>query len=274
MLKFQKNIVSAAVAVVAFWLCAFSVAHAWGMLSGDQSQLLDYQNVLSKEPKEALTTFVMMGFRLVGLFLGIGALLILASLFLRREFRQIQDAVLLKWALLSFVIAGTIYGGLMRIVSNQQGAALLFFFSMLLYLVLYSLVGQRTKTNGLFNSIVLLPLYAILLYTMGMPGWAKIFGGDQVINRYVNMFSQSFIADLPGGTALMIYILGILELAVPAFLTISLASGELNCMPTKYGSTMPCCSVSLRSECFVSGWPSYSILRAPPISCFTQSLPY
>lgn len=82
------------------------------------------------------------------------------------------------------------------------------------------------KIHPFFHMVLLLPLYAVLLYTMGIPGWAKIFGGSQVIERYVNMFRDSFIAQLPGGTTLMIYVLGVLELAIPVLLIISLLKGE------------------------------------------------
>lgn len=219
------NLIPTAIIIVSFWLFAFVSAHALGMLTGDASRMLAYQNVVSREAKESITSGIVTGFRIVGAFLGISGVLFLLS-FIKREFLGISHAIFLKWALLSAITAGTIYGALMRIVGNQQGAALLFFFTLLIYLMLIVLEKKAVKMNPLFHIVLLLPLYAVLLYTMGIPGWAKIFGGPQVIERYVNMFRDSFIAQLPGGTSLMIYVLGALELAIPALLIISLVKGE------------------------------------------------
>lgn len=219
------NLVPTAITLTLLLLCAFTLAHSFGMLSGDEARLLAYQNVVSKEPKEAIAGNTMVAFRLAGIFFGISGILVLAS-FAKSEFRNIRDAALLKWALFSAILAGTLYGGIMRVVANQQGAALLFFFTMLLYLTLDIIEKRSGRGNRFFNALLLLPLYAVFFYTMALPGWAKIFGGQQVIDRYVTMFKDSFVAALPGGTPLVIYALGILELAVPVLLLISLLKGE------------------------------------------------
>ncbi len=219
------NLTVISVVLIALLLCAYAFAHGFGMLSDDEARLLGYQNVVSKEPNEIISSGVMLSFRIVGLLFIISGILFLAS-FANREFRNISNAAVLKWALFSVILAGTVYGGIMRVVSNQQGAALLFFFTMLLFLILGIVEGKPAGTHTFFSSIKLLPVYAVLLYTMGIPGWAKIFGGRQAIDRYVNMFKDSFVAGLPGGTTLIIYLLGVLELAVPLLLIISLLKGE------------------------------------------------
>lgn len=219
------NPVATAMIPITLLLCAFVFVHGYGLLSGDEIRLLGYQNVVSKEPKETISPNIIAAFRLVGAVFTISGVLFLASLAKKEPWSR-STAALLKWALFSAILAGTIYGGLMRVVANQQGAALLFFFTMLLFLILGIIEKQPAQADASFNAIKLLPLYAILLYTMGMPGWAKIFGGRQVIDRYTGMFKDSFIAALPGGTPLMIYLLGILELAVPLLLIISLLKGE------------------------------------------------
>lgn len=219
------NPIATAIMLIALLLCAFAIAHGFGMLSGGETRLLGYQNVVSKEPKEGISANSIFVFRVVGILFGISGILFLAS-FAKREFRNTSNALLLKWALFFAILAGALYGGLMRVTANQQGAALLFFFTMLLYLMLGIIEKRSERTDVFFNSIMLLPLYAVFFYTMALPGWAKMFGGHQVIDRYVNMFKDSFVATLPGGTPLVIYILGILELAVPVLLIISLLKGE------------------------------------------------
>ncbi len=221
----QINLVAAGIILMTLLLGVFVFAHGLSLLSGDSPRLLEYQNVVSKEPKEVILTNSTLVFRLMGILFGISGILFLASL-VKKEFRKISNATLLKWALFAAILSGSIYGGLMRVISNQQGAALLFFFTMLLFLILGIVEKQSIRADTFFNSIMLLPFYAVLLYTMALPGWAKLFGGHQVIDRYVNMFKNSFIAALPGGTPLAIYGLGILELTVPVLLIISLLKGE------------------------------------------------
>ena len=81
------------------------------------------------------------------------------------------------------------------------------------------------KLSTFLDDLYLLPIYVVLVYTMGLPGWAKIFSHDQVIGRYVPMFADTFI-DKIFGTSLMIYLLGIMEVVVVIFLVPSLAKLE------------------------------------------------
>ena len=79
--------------------------------------------------------------------------------------------------------------------------------------------------NNLLSKVQLLPLYVVLGYTMGLPGMTKIFDGERVMGKYVELFSNTFVAKFPG-TPLMIYLLGIMELAVAGLLFISIARRE------------------------------------------------
>lgn len=213
------------ISIVIIWLFAFVMIHAFGLLTSEEAQILKYQNIVSKEPTGYMSKNIFLAFRLVGLLLLSSGLIFLCS-FVKMEFKKLHNAVLLKWGILMAIISGMLYGALMRIVGNQQGAALLFFFDMLLYLLLFFIEQYNQKINTFFRSFMLFPLYLILFYTMGLPGWAKLFGGPMVIERYVMMFKNSFVTDLPGGTPLLIYGLGVLEMLVPLFLIISLLKLE------------------------------------------------
>jgi hypothetical protein len=76
-----------------------------------------------------------------------------------------------------------------------------------------------------FNNIQLLPLYGVLAYTMGLPGFTKLFNHQSVIEKYETMFKDTFIEQMVG-TSSMIYVLGFLEFLVVGLLIISLVKKE------------------------------------------------
>ena len=81
------------------------------------------------------------------------------------------------------------------------------------------------KLPALLDQLYLLPLYVVLAYTMGLPGWSKIFLHEKVMGRYTPMFADTFIGKTVG-TSAMIYLLGVMELAVVVLLAISVARLE------------------------------------------------
>ena len=81
------------------------------------------------------------------------------------------------------------------------------------------------KLSAFLDDLYLLPIYAVLFYTMGLPGWAKIFAHEQVLTTYTPMFANTFI-DTIFGTSLMVYLLGIMEVLAVIFLIPSLAKLE------------------------------------------------
>lgn len=88
------------------------------------------------------------------------------------------------------------------------------------------------KLSTLLDDLYLLPLYGVLAYTMGLPGWSKIFLHEKVIGRYTPMFADTFIGQILG-TSAMIYLLGVMELAVVVLLIISLVRLEFLSCKTK-----------------------------------------
>lgn len=77
----------------------------------------------------------------------------------------------------------------------------------------------------LLANIQLLPFYAVLTYTMGLPGFTKLFDHERVIGKYTQMFQHTFVDAFPG-TSFMIYIFGVLEIAVAFLLFVSLIKKE------------------------------------------------
>lgn len=206
-------------------LISFFAIHSYGLLFGDGDRLLSYLNFLAKEPKKDLTSLYSILLRSVSVMGFISAGLFLLSL-IKEIFQVGSQYKFLQYAIFMAIITTVLYGALVRIYSNQQAAANLFFFSSLLYLFFDWLNNRVEQPISFLKNIYLLPWYAMLFYTMGVPGWAKIFGGSTVQIRYTEMFKNNFIASLPGGTSAMIILLGILELAVPILICISLVKRE------------------------------------------------
>lgn len=77
----------------------------------------------------------------------------------------------------------------------------------------------------ILSNIQWLPLYAVLGYTMGLPGYLKIFEHDRVIGNYTQMFQDTFIHQFPG-TSFMMYVIGVMEILVPVLLLVSIVKKE------------------------------------------------
>ncbi|MDR2275977.1 MAG: hypothetical protein LBF27_34035 [Sphingobacterium sp.] len=210
-------------------LCFFFLFHGSKMLLGDGSELLMYLNIYSKEPISNITIFQEIAMRCVGILLGITSVTFFLSFLLIEPINQKRELKLMKWAVFISMSAMSIYGGLIRGISNQQGAANIFYFTMLLYILYLSLEKlSQYRTPAILSNLKLLPIYLTFAYTMGLPGWAKIVTYDKVINKYQGMFAGSFVDALPGGVPLMIMLLGLLESLVPLLLVISIFKGEFS----------------------------------------------
>lgn len=205
----------------------FMLINAYGMLLGDEIRHLGYLNIYSREPLKTISFPQSIMLQIIGILSGISSALYLIYIIQYQPLKPKVNIDPLKCAIYLSLFTLTLFGGLLRIIANQQGAAILFFFTVLLYLLFCWLGTTATgKSDAVFKTIGLFPIYIALFYTMGLPGWAKIFGGQHVIHKYETMFAGSFIAVLPGGTALMIFLLGLLELSVPVLLIISLVKKE------------------------------------------------
>lgn len=74
--------------------------------------------------------------------------------------------------------------------------------------------------RNFLRNFELLPLYAVLFYTMGLPGFSKVFDHAAVLPRYAGMFENTFIGSFPGVSP-AIFGLGLMEILVPILLLVS-----------------------------------------------------
>lgn len=186
-----------------------------------------FMNFYNGRPVSEFPSYTTMVLILSGALQLFGLFLLITSL-IKREFLPENRATFLKWGTLMGAFSWSLYGFVLRMISNHSGAANLFFFLGMIYLFLW-FVEKREKVevrNSIFDHIKLLPIIFTMTYTMGQPGYNKLFQTADVMGFYVTMFQDSFLAKLPGGIPPFIYLLGILEIAVPILLLIGLVRCE------------------------------------------------
>lgn len=226
-MKTEINFIKITALILSMLLMVFMAFNAWYLLFSPTEKLLSYLNVASREPIAALTEIHQYTLRSIGLLHGVSAIILVIANLNLELFKPGKDAVLLKWGIYAVILSLVFYGGLLRSISNQQGAALLYFAASLTYLLLNYIKRQDAeKPSGTWTAVAQLPIYLMLFYTMGLPGYVKLFQAETVLPRYSKMFQDSFIADMPGGTSGMIILMGILELTVTLLLAIALIRGE------------------------------------------------
>lgn len=200
--------------------------NGWTLLTGDNSIHLEYLNIYNRTPLSGYPDYYTIVFYTIAVLQLIVPFLLLFSLF-KKELSKKGNANYFKWAILVAILSVTLYGYMVRVSSNHGGAATLFFYAVLLYFLLWLMEKRDININSnLFNSIKTLPIYFMLFYTMGFPGWQKLINSTEVMGKYSKMFNDSFLSKLPGGIEPFIYFVGILEILVPILLVISLAKKE------------------------------------------------
>ncbi|MEE6166777.1 hypothetical protein [Mycolicibacterium sp. 120322] len=78
--------------------------------------------------------------------------------------------------------------------------------------------------------VILLPLYAVIMYTFWLPGFEKLFDRGRTIPHYENIFKDSILGRLDL-TAGLITSMGVLELLIVAISALSLCRREF--LPTQ-----------------------------------------
>lgn len=81
------------------------------------------------------------------------------------------------------------------------------------------------RVNRFLGVVMLLPLYAVIMYTLWLPAYEKFFDRDRTVPYYGKVFSGSII-DRIGATDLLITSMGVIEFGVIALLVASLLRGE------------------------------------------------
>lgn len=152
--------------------------------------------------------------------------LLLAISLVRFEFLPDKKSTFFKWGIFMGILSLMTYGFAVRMISNHQAAANMFFYMAFLYFLLRYVEKNSISEESVFDKIKLLPIFVTLIYTMGQPGFQKIFNPSAVIPNYVQMFDGSILSQMPGGIPPFIYFLGAMELSVPIILLVSLLKLE------------------------------------------------
>lgn len=142
------------------------------------------------------------------------------------EFLPGRASPLLKWGLFSAIVGILFYGFSTRLISNHQAAANLYYFFGLLYFLLWYVERRSSQNTRVFDKVKTLPIFVLMMYTMGLPGFNKLINADTVMPVYVNMFKDSILAKTPGGVKPMMYFLGVCESVVPLLLLVGLVRKE------------------------------------------------
>ncbi|OPC66497.1 hypothetical protein BAY13_17350 [Elizabethkingia bruuniana] len=226
MIKLKENNIRTYIAVSVYVALIFTMfLNGWSILSDTSASHIKYLNVFNNPPIETFPVYYSILFYIIGALQVIAALILVIAL-INIFFLQGSKSTALQWGILTAIFSIALFGFILRVASNHTGAANLYFYTVFLYFLLWYIEKQSPGNNTMFNRIKLFPVYFVVFYTMGFPGWQKIINAQEVMGKYVGMFSTTFLADLPGGTKPFIYLLGALEIIVPLLLIISLIKGE------------------------------------------------
>lgn len=196
------------------------------LLIGGNATHLEYLNHYNRTPIDYYPSYFTLLLYITAVLQVIGAGLLCFS-FVKREFLKITNPQFIKWGIFLGILSITIYGFMVRVISNHGAAANLYFYLGLLYFYLWFIEQDKERLNTVvFNKIKTIPIFVTLFYTMGFPGWQKIFNSQEVMGNYIKIFSSSFFSKLPGGIEPFIYLLGVIEISVPILLLISIVKKE------------------------------------------------
>lgn len=173
-----------------------------------------------------LNTLAQLSVPFAGIVGIVSAIFIVTGVAKKEFFFNNRKADFLKWGLFFAMFSISIHGFAVRIISNHVIAGTLFFYVSVVFIII-RLLDKRTEVNSkLFDTVKWLPVYFMILYTMGFTGYQKFFNTDVVMPNYVQMFSKTILADMPGGIPPFIYLLGAFELLVAILAILSLVKGE------------------------------------------------
>lgn len=197
--------------------------NGYAVLTGDEAVHAMFLSFLAKSPVEVSSFSVL----LLKLSVIVGFLaIVFFAVGLVRELLQKKAVGYYSWGLWTAMLSIVLYGLPVRLASNHNLAATLFFFAGLLFLLMMWVSKREEISCSFFDKVKLLPVYFLALYTMGQPGYNKLFNTDAVMGGYVRMFEGSILAEMPGGIPPFIYFLGVLEVLVFVLFLVSFLMGE------------------------------------------------
>lgn len=202
------------------------VINGWTLLTGGDPTHLEYLNYYNRTNIDQYPSYYTILLYLTAILQLIAPIFLIIAL-VQLEFLVDKNAMFFKWGIFLSILSVALYGFMVRLLSNHGASATMYFYVVNLYLCLWFVEHRDNNLNQkIFNKIKILPIYFMLFYTMGFPGWQKIVNSSDVMEGYIKVFSNSFLSRIPGGIEPFIYFLGILEITVPILLIISLVKKE------------------------------------------------
>lgn len=157
---------------------------------------------------------------------GIVSSLVLVLGLVKKEFLFSDRSRFIQWGLFLATLSVSIYGFGVRIISNHMLAGTLFFYTAILFILLKIVERKTPETDSALKNLQWLPITFLIFYTMGFTGYQKLFNTEMVMPKYVEMFSNTILAQMPGGIPPFIYLLGICEFVAGILAVIALVKGE------------------------------------------------
>ncbi|MDO4715331.1 MAG: hypothetical protein Q4A44_03520 [Bacteroidales bacterium] len=198
------------------------------LLYGGTDAIIKFLSFYGKEPLTYVPDYIQITTLAFGFSFVVAAVLLIIAL-AKREFLAHHATPFLRWGLLATIVGLTCYAFGVRMLANHQAAAQAYFYLVLVYGILWYVERRNVVVNSVrWHAAKLLPIYLMLMITMGLPGFQKIFNAAGSMPMYVAMFEGSILAHLPGGVAPLVYVLGVAELAICVLMLVGLVRGELS----------------------------------------------
>lgn len=130
----------------------------------------------------------------------------------------------LLWGILLGLFSLMFYGLPVRLASNHA-----FSFNIFAYLVLLFWLFRYIKnsvSDVYLETFQYLPIYGLLFFTMGQPGYRKLFNAEYIMGNFKEQFADTILSQMPGGVPPFVYFLGVCQFIVPFILLVSLLKKE------------------------------------------------
>lgn len=198
------------------------------IIGGGEAEHLKYLSFYSGTPYEAMPGWYSALFYMAGALMLASVALVVASVVRLEYFAKESSGIWLRRALLTAIFAVLLYGVMMRLSGNNDGAAELYFYVGVLYLALMWVEQrwQKLPEGCRFPSIKLLPILLLIALTLGYPGVTKLMRGTEGMAGFVQMFQGSIFDKAPGGVVPFMFVISGLEALSGLMAIVALVRGE------------------------------------------------
>lgn len=195
------------------------------LVFGEDKVINSFASIYTRDIRTDVATYIIKALTFTGIIHFTAVILLVISI-LKAEFLPQKNSVFLKWGIFTFIWSLVIYGFVLRVISNNQGAANVFYYIAILYFLLWFIEYKSIGNQKHLDKVKVIPIFLVLFYTMGVAGYQKLFNASSVLPRYTEMFKESILAKMPIGVTLFIYFIGLLEVIVPVLLLVSFYKKE------------------------------------------------